>query len=253
MHISIRSPALPASVTEVALGSFAPGERAGQLAMQINLPAAAAAQLGAGPLTEEVLLRGGIVYVHLPSVVAEKLPGRRPWVELNLGALSSASGLSGLSSLLGGPQTSTLRDLGHMLAMLRAAGDVRTLGPATIDGVRTTGYSAVVDLAKLARVAPPSGRAAARQLASELERRFGVARIPVRIWVDARHLVRRESLAISERVPPLDTPVHVAMTIDMLAYGPQPVPTPPPASQVTDITAQLRQALAGSTGSQPPA
>jgi hypothetical protein len=249
MHVSVSSPALPAPVTEEALGSFAPAAHAGQMMMRIKLPAATAAQLGSSQLTETAVLRGTTMYVRLPAMVAARLPGRRPWLELNLDAVAAAGGLSGLPSLLGGAQTSTFRDLGHMLAMLRAAGNVRLLGAATINGIRTTGYSAVVDLGRLARTVPPAGRAAAKQLADELERRFGVERIPVRIWVDARHLVRRESFAISERVPPLGTPLRVAVAVDVLEYGPQPLPVPPPASQVTDITAQLSQALAGSAAS----
>jgi hypothetical protein len=83
-------------------------------------------------------------------------------------------------------------------------------------------------------VFPASSRPQARQAISALERLTHVRVLPVNVWVDNQHQVRKMQFVLHETVS--GQAVAVAMTMRIPQYGPQPSPTLPPASQVQDIS-----------------
>jgi hypothetical protein len=166
-------------------------------------------------------------YLTLPPADMQGLPPGVSWLSFDVDKVTSGALGTSLSSLSSSAESST-----NQLALIEAAasGPVRTLGPATIRGVPTTGYAATVDAGKLytdARV-----RAAVEQLLKQVD----VTEIPLRIWIDAQGRVRR--ITIDTTVAAKGSEVAEHVTVDYYDFG-VAVPGPPPASQTYDITSML--------------
>jgi hypothetical protein len=54
------------------------------------------------------------------------------------------------------------------------------------------------------------------------------------VWIDGQHLVRRMQFAFDETVA--GQKLAASVRIDIPEYGPQPLPKPPPANQVAELT-----------------
>lgn len=232
-------------IAMVGAGTFTPAAHAGSISMQMTIPGAAGAALG-NNLNIDAVFEGGNFYMKMPSVIAGQIPGGKPWLKFNLGALGRVAGIAGLSSLTS--ESSTLDDPGQYLDYLRAAsGNVKDLGQASVDGVSTTHYHAQLDLSKLADAVPASSRAAVRQLVAQLEHRFSAGNMPIDAWIDSSNRIRRVGLTYSLQVPGAGQ-TKVAMVTDFSDYGPQPKPAIPPASQTTNLLSLLHGQLGGVSG-----
>src|SRR5581483_6389978 len=99
------------------------------------------------------------------------------------------------------------------------------------------------DLNRYVDLVPSSQRAQARAGVQALQRLTKLGKLPVDVWVDSHHLVRRE--AFSFPIAPSATAgagsLHI--TADLYDYGPQPPVTAPPASQVFDASSLVSSAL----------
>jgi hypothetical protein len=123
----------------------------------------------------------------------------------------------------------------QLLRYLQAAsGNVTKVGSESVDGFQTTHYRAQIKLDRVPNAFPQASRPQVRQTISALERVAHVSVLPVDVWIDGRHLVRRERISFKETVS--GQSLGVTITVDIPEYGPQPPPTLPPASQVTDLT-----------------
>ena len=233
-------------VSMVGAGAFTPANHAGSMSMQMTLPGAAGAALG-NKLNIDAVFEGGSFYMKMPAAIAGQIPGGKPWLKFNLGALGRVAGISGLSALTN--ESSTLDDPGQYLDYLRAAsGDVKDLGHTTVNGVNTTHYHAQIDLNKLADAVPASSRAGVQQLVAQLEQRFSGGNMPVDAWIDSSNRIRRLAMTYSLQVPNTQQTSKVAMVMDFTDYGPQPKPGIPPASQTTNLLSLLHGGLAGVSG-----
>ncbi len=214
-------------------GSGRFGRQSGSLTLEMRLPGVAAVALG-GSLRLSIVIHDGIMYMKLPSALISRIPGVKPWLEINLAQIAKQSG-SGVSSLLGSSQQ--LSDPGQYLAYLRAtsAGSLRSLGPATVDGVATTHYHADIDLANLSRAFPAAERPAIARVQAQLSKQIAGGQLPVDAYVDSDNLVRR--IVITEPLTLSGKGGSVSMQMDFPAYGPQPPPAIPPAAQVTNFSA----------------
>lgn len=216
-------------------GSFSLPSHSGSMTMQMSIPSAAAGQLGLGSLTLQAVMVPKAFYVKLPAALASKIPGARPWWEINLNQAGKLAGIPGLSSLMSG--TSNINDPGQYLDFLRAtaSGSVKDLGPATVDGVPTTHYRAAIDFGKLPNAVPASDRPGIQRLIATLQSRGALAhRFPVDAWIDSSHLIRRIQMTYNQ---PLGsgTAAAVSMRVDFVDYGPQPAPQIPPKNQTVDL------------------
>lgn len=218
------------TVNATATGTFSPASRLGALTMNINAGSAGAS----GPIQLQMVLDRTTFYMKLPPQLSSQLPTSKPWLYLNLNQAAKAAGIPGLGSLVN--SSSSLSDPGQYLSFLHATADgtVKNLGQATINGRRTTHYSAEVDLAKLPKVVPASARSSVQQLVSALEKKGATTRLPIQTWIDSSNLIRRIQLAFSE---PTGTgqSVGISLTEDFVKYGPQPAPTVPSPDQSTNI------------------
>jgi hypothetical protein len=233
------SSALPAPITASGSGSFTPTRRTGSLNLVMHLgsvPGVTQA-LGGPDLNLQEVLNGSTFYIRVPPALARKLPGGKPWLEVNLQQLAGATGMPGLGTLLSNPTTG---NPAQMLQYLRAtSGSVTKVGSATIGGVQTTEYRATIDLDKYPNLLPPDKRGAARQAITQLESQTHLKTFPAQVWIDKQHLVRQMQLAFTEQLPSGAQQLHLQMTLRFLQYGPQPAPVLPATSQVTNLAALL--------------
>ncbi len=215
--------------------------RAGTMNMTMTIPGAAAQQAGLGTLPIQAVLVPGTIYMKLPTQLAEKLPGAKPWWEINLAQIGKLAGIPGISSLMS--STSNVNDPGQYLYFLRAtsSGTVKNLGQQTINGVRATHYRARVDLNKLPNVVPAKERSAMEQLIAALKKRGSLpsAGFPVDAWIDSQHLVRQIALNYTQAIN--GQSVAVAMKMDFVDYGAQPAPQIPPPDQTLNLVKLLQQ------------
>jgi hypothetical protein len=176
-------------------------------------------------------------YIKLPGG-SESLPDGKTWVALDAGTSDGP-----LSSLFG-PFSGT--DPADLLASLTAiSSSVTSLGPATIRGVKVTGFRVDIDPAKAAARVPRWERAGFRQFISSL----GTGPIPVDVWVDGQNLVRRVKLTL--HVPDgQGTPGSTQMVevTDFYDFGVPVRVSPPPASQVASMSQLVKSGFAKSSG-----
>ena len=235
--MQLNAAALPEPITANGTGTFDTVGRTGSfnLAMDFgNIPQVTQA-LGTSTLQLEEIIDGLNVYVKVPPALAGSAAFHgKQWAKIDLASEAQAAGIPGLSSLTSNPASS---DPSQFLRYLKAtSGSVTTVGTDSVNGVRTTHYKAQIQLDRVPDVLPPASRSQARQTISALEQLANIHALPVNVWIDGQHLVRRISLTFNETVS--GQSLSVAMRIDIPEYGPQPAPQLPPASQVTDLTSR---------------
>lgn len=226
----------------VGSGHFSVAAHTGSFTMQMSVPPAAAAVAGLGNLRLQMVLVPGTMYMKLPSQLASKIPGGKPWWKLDLSQLGKLAGIPGLSSLTS--SSSTLENPGQYLDFLRATaqGSVTNLGAATVNGVSTTHYHARVDLAKLPNAVPASERAGVQALVGALQKRGQLPSggLPIDVWIDSSHLIRQVELTYNQ---PIGSGQSAAVSVkaNYDDYGPQPAPTVPPSGETVDLVSLLGQ------------
>ena len=201
------------------------------LTMDLSGEPAAAQALGSTAMNIRIIQEHGTVYMRMPATVMRAIPGLggKQWLKMDISKIAGAPGLSSLNS------DPTISDPSRMLDYLRAeSSSITNEGYQRIDGVQTTHYHAILDLSNVAANLPPSEQASVQQALSALEQEAGVAGVPIDVWVDAQHLVRRIGMSISLHTAN-GASGSVAMTADLTDYGAQPQPTLPPDGQVQDL------------------
>jgi hypothetical protein len=92
----------------------------------------------------------------------------------------------------------------------------------------------MLNLDSLAANLPPAEQRAVQNALSQLRSSTNLHQLPMDVWVDGHHLVRRIAMSITLPAPD-GAGLQEAMTADIGDYGPQPQPTAPPADQVQDL------------------
>jgi hypothetical protein len=111
------------------------------------------------------------------------------------------------------------------------------VGTEQVGGLDTTHYTATVDLNKVPNTLPESSRAAAQQSIPALVKMLGKSTLPVEVWIDNQHLVRRMKMSFDSNSN--GQSATIGMTMNIPEYGPQPAPTLPSADQTTDASSLL--------------
>jgi hypothetical protein len=230
MAIRVTGNAAGHPIKVTGTGAFAQAAHAFQLTLNVSPPTVAAKTLH----MNEVIL-GNHIYVKLPASLAGKVPGGKPWLELDVSEIGKGVGIQGLSSLLDNPSETPAR----FLELLHAAstGSVQNLGQQTIDGVSTTGSRATVDLSKVGDTLPASQRHSGSLAIASIERLTGLHYVPIEAWFDSSGHVRR--IVLSETGHVEGQPFSEHVQLDFIKYGPEPVPSAPPADEVTNIMSLL--------------
>jgi len=167
--------------------------------------------------------RFGVTEVVTDSAVFIRAPGLassvgKPWISVPVAGLTADPALMGLY------QTGAIPTIDA--AMIGTASGVRSTGPQTVNGVRTTRYVGEVEPALALRRLSPAER---QLLAPELTTVSG--NLDFVAWIDAHHnLVKLQTSAI---IDGLSTVTTVVVT----AFNQRLHVTVPPLSQVSAVTA----------------
>jgi hypothetical protein len=198
--------------------------------------------------TVELLEAAGVEYIQVPPADRSQVPGNKPWESVDLNQVDEAAvgkSFSQLSSVNSDDPTQALSNLTEV------SDSVVKDGAATIDGTVTTEYGVTVDLTKeAAKTRAKEGARAALAITQEAQE-LGTHTLPVTVWVDADGLVKQ----ISEEVPipaastgATDGSGKATVTMTFSDFGAPAPLTPPPSSQVANITAQAVQQAKASGG-----
>jgi hypothetical protein len=191
--------------------------------------------VGGKSTTFDEIIDGKVIYIK-SDVFAGQLPGGKKWVKVDLAQEAAKQGID--LDAIGG---STAQDPAAALDYLKGAGTSRKVGTATVNGTKTTQYHVDVDLRK---VAAKSDDPDAKSSVEKLIKAVGTATIPVDVWVDAKHLVRREKLDYALTIQ--GHRASMTMTIDLTKFGVAVHADPPAAGDVADLAA-LTGAASGTT------
>jgi hypothetical protein len=228
LRASVELPAAGAPLTIAGHGEINLKEREGELFMSIGgLPASIAQKLPSGGLAMTELLTKDTIYIGSPAF-ASKLPHGAKWLKVDLAKAAAGLGLE--------PQalTSGQTDPGQYLQYLKASGGhVQKLGGETVRGVATTRYRGSIDLHRAAELLPAKDRAASRAAAEKAIAQLGTASLPIEVWIDSRHMVRKLQLSLSSSV----SGQHVGTKIEeeLFGFGPTPGVNPPASDEVLEL------------------
>ena len=196
-------------------------------------------QLTHQPASVEVRVVDGDAYVDI-SPLLRVLPlgalaqlANIQWVKLSPGELSTSLNPQGVAPALGTDAEALLQALQGV-----TNGSVARVGPDTVRDVPTIRYHADVNL-QLALSKLPS--ALQSRLQGELAKVANPTAIPVDVWIDSAGLVRRVAISVTVH-PKNGTAVHADASFDLFNFGVPVSVQPPPASEVTDLSA-LRSLL----------
>jgi hypothetical protein len=192
-------------------------------------------EVGGKSMKIDEIIDNKVIYMH--SDLFSQLPGGKRWMKVDLAAEAAKQGID-LDALGAG----TTQDPAAALDYLKGAGTSRKVGTATVNGTRTTQYHVDVDLRK---VASKSGDPDAKKSVEKLIQTAGGATLPVDVWVDDQHLVRREKIAYS--ITQQGQKATFDFTIDITKYGAEVDAKTPPADQVADLSDLLGAASGGGT------
>jgi hypothetical protein len=237
MSVTVQAPQLSTPVTITGSGSFNMTRQEGQLSFAVQgLPAAALAHLPAGPLSITELFKAGVVYMSSP-LLDGKLPGGARWLKLDLTKFESGLGIDVQQV------TSGQSDPSQYLQYLRASGgSIKAVGHEPIRGTPTTRYEGSIDLGRAAESLPSPDRAKLEEAMHKLISQTGTGSLPVAVWIDAHHLVRRMSLKIPM---PAGGQTGAAVVYELFGFGAGPGVNPPASSETFDATKLSLQALTG--------
>jgi hypothetical protein len=175
----------------------------------------------------EVRTVGRVFYMTLPSLASR--PGGKRWLKIDLGRAARAAAVGTL------PSVDELDPVQYLNYLRAVSGGLTTVGSQVIRGASTVGYRGEIDLERVAALTPPSHRDAAIAAVGNLEHITGVSGIPFQVWIDARHRVRRISIAEGESSSS-PTGVKVYITLDFVSFGRQGHVATPPSREVLDVT-----------------
>ena len=240
LTFTLSSSALPGgSLTIAAHGYVDERQRTSEMSMDLSgLPGASALPEG-GAGAVQMIFQYPVVYMNMPFL-AGKLPAGKTWVKLDLSKVAQASGID-LSQLSSFNET----DPSQIIEYLRASsGGVSTVGSETVDGVSTTHYHGVLQVSTILERLPADAQTAAK---AALQKLGEDGAIPVDVWVDSQHRVRRVAMSLGGggAGSATGTPAFAGtVTIDYTSYGPIPPITAPPAEQVFDLTSLATSGIA---------
>lgn len=132
------------------------------------------------------------IYMKVPEEFAAQMSGAKPWVEMDLDAVSRQQG----SVNLGQMQPGVAQDPTGQLEYLRGVSEsVEKVGKEQVRGTQTTRYRATIDLKKAAAQDDPE----TREAYDETIEMLGASKLPVEVWLDEQNRIRR--LAMNSTVP----------------------------------------------------
>ena len=137
---------------------------------------------------------GAVVsYLQVPGLGRFFTQGKS-WLKVDTGKVAKGLGMNIE------PFTNLATAPTEVLPTLRkVSSSEQTLGSETIDGVATTHVRLMVDVRRLATLAPDEHRALVAAALDELVRKAGISTQPVDVWTDSDGLLRRATATLNGR------------------------------------------------------
>jgi hypothetical protein len=235
IDVELQGTGLAAAIDLKGTGTYNLSHQEGELLFNLDgLPAAARAKLPSGPLNFTELFSGGSLYMTSP-LFDGKLPNGAKWMKLDFSKVQSSLGIDP-QSLSGGESNPA-----DILKYLRGNGaTVTDKGRESVRGTPTTHYGGTIDLNKEAASLPSSDRAKLRASIQKLISETGSGKLPVEVWVDDHHLLRKMTMDMS--LDTLGQSASTKISFELFGFGPTPAVSAPPSNEVYDAT---QTALAG--------
>ncbi len=134
------------------------------------------------------------IYMKVPEESAAQMSGAKPWMEMDLDAVSEQQG--GVS--LGQTQSGVAQDPTGQLEYLRGVSEsVEKVGEEQVRGTQTTRYMATIDLKK---AAAQEGQEE-REAYDETIEMLGASKLPVGVWLDDQNRIRRFAMNLTVPAP----------------------------------------------------
>jgi hypothetical protein len=227
MTMRMDLPGSSAPMLMSADGSFNFTAKEGDLTARVS----GVPKLAGGTMSMTELYKANAVYVESPQA-AGKLPHGAHWLKLDLSRYAQSLGL-GAQSLTGGQS-----DPSQYLKYLEAAGGkVKAVGHEDVRGTPTTHYKGTIDPAKALERLHSSDSAKLRDFLSKARTELGNTQIPIDVWIDAHHLVRRMDMSLSPGQGAQR--IAVDLRIELFDFGATPTVTAPSGSDVFETTPSL--------------
>jgi hypothetical protein len=196
---------------------------------------------GTASLKVKQIIDKQLLYLNSP-VFAGRLPGGKSWMKIDLAQVAKTPGLDLNALGASGPSQAPASGLDY----LHGAGAAKELGTAKVGGVATTHYRVKVDLERAAKRSPDaSAKTAIKRLIDSMK---GHSTLPVDVWIDANHLVRRQRVDYTATVAGQTS--KFVITTDYTAYGAKVSATPPADSATFDGLNALKKAAAAQKEAQ---
>jgi hypothetical protein len=228
MRMRMTVPPSGATLTANATGVVGFRDRSVDLGLRMAIPG--------GSIRMREIMVWPVIYMHSP-LLTPALHGKQ-WMKLDMARLERANGVD-LNAI-----TSTgSNDPTEMLQTLENESDsLRNLGAATVRGVPTVHYRAVIDLTKAAKIAPAGLRAAVRKSDARLIALLGTDKMPVDVWIGQDKLVRRIAYRMSIPVASTGDTLATDLRLDFFDFGVPVHVTAPPAREVAPSRPRRRWA-----------
>lgn len=190
-------------------------------------------KLGAQAFTVRQIADKQLLYLRSP-VFAGKLPGGKSWLKIDVAQAARVPGLNLDALGVSGPSQDPAQGLDYLPGAITAT----RVGAATVNGVATTRYRVQVDLKRAAKRSPKG--AAKRSIDRLISTLGGSTILPVDVWIDGDHLVRRQHVSYGATVAGARSAFDI--TTDYTAYGAKLDAQPPAAGDTFDGLASLKAA-----------
>jgi hypothetical protein len=246
--ITIQVPQQEGPLTLSGDGAFNYETQQGELTYDFgDLFAATGQSLPGADEPIEIILDENVIYMKW-GLLSSVLPGAKEWIKVDVEALAGQEGID-LSQL----QSINQGDPSQILEYLRASGSVEEVGTEEVRGVETTHYKGVIDLDKVAELAPEDVRAQLQQSVDQLKEQAGVSELPVEVWVDGDGLPARIQYSFDGSIAAAATGTDTEgfttiFTMELYDWGTDVTVEPPPASEVSDLAELTEQLGVTTTG-----
>ncbi|MFB4305665.1 LppX_LprAFG lipoprotein [Actinomadura sp. GTD37] len=176
----------------------------------------------------EQRLVGQAMYMKMPMLSELGGGAAKPWIKISLDELGKKSGMN-IEQML---QQSRQLDPVQNTKMLTASKDVREVGKETVNGVETTHYTGTYRMDDaIAKLSPEMQEAYRKNATSS-----GMENMNFDLWVDGQQLPQQLKMKSNQT-----SEGTLSMTMNYRDYGKPVDITEPPASEVTDFAAVLKQ------------
>ncbi|MBO1334992.1 hypothetical protein [Streptomyces sp. VRA16 Mangrove soil] len=195
------------------------------------------------PDAVRMIWQDDVMYVDGGAAAAQEMDGKR-WMKLDLGALAEQSGSEQLTRQMTGSLDSMNQDPAQQIAVLLDSPNLKHLGSATLDGVRTEHYKGRLTVEEMMKsndslkVLTESERA---RLLKNVKK-AGIKDYDTELWVD------KDDLPVRMDVTMDSAQGAVEMSEKFSDYGAAVKADVPPASQTFDLMKMLGTLGAGGVG-----